>query len=110
MLLFQIILISFLLFALSRVALRFRGGQIEQGEAFFWGIVFTAAILALVFPRELSVLANALGIGRGVDLLVYISIVVLFYLVFRIYVLLESLRHEITKLVREIALKGKEKK
>lgn len=101
----QIVLIVFLLFALSRVVLRFKGGQIGSGEAFFWGIVFTSAVLSILFPTELSSLAKSLGIGRGVDLLVYISLVVLFYLVFRIYVLLENIRHDITEVVRKIALK-----
>lgn len=108
--LFQIILLVFLAFALSRVVLRFRGGQIRPLETFFWGMVFTAAALALIFPRELSLLANSLGIGRGVDLLVYVSILTLFYLVFRIYVFLENLRHEITELIRKIALKSEKPK
>lgn len=107
MIIFQTILIIFLTFALSRVVLRFKGGQLGPGEAFFWGLVFTAAALSLLFPRELSSLANSLGVTRGVDLVLYISIVVLFYLVFRIYVLLENLRHEITELVRKVALSGK---
>ncbi|MCL4390432.1 MAG: DUF2304 family protein [Patescibacteria group bacterium] len=109
MFLFQIITIFFLLFALSRVFLRAKGGQIKTGESFFWGVVFTAAGLAIVFPRELTSLANSLGVGRGADLVVYISIIALFYLVFRIYVMMENIRHEITELVRKVALEKKTK-
>lgn len=101
----QILLIVFLIFALSRVILRFRGGQITLGEFLFWGVLFSFAIIGIAFPNETTKLANTLGINRGVDLVIYASIVVLFYLVFRIYVGMENLRHEITELVRKLALK-----
>lgn len=104
MIIIQALLIIFLLFALSRVVLRFQGRQIKATEFIFWAILFTTAIVVTAFPSETTKLANALGIGRGVDLVVYASIVTLFYLVFRIYVQLEDLRHEITEVIRKIAL------
>lgn len=107
MVLIQVVLIAFLLFALSRVVLRFRGGQIKVTEFFFWSVLFTSAIFVVAMPFETTRLANILGIGRGVDLVAYISIATLFYLVFRIYVILEDLRHEITKVVREISIRPK---
>lgn len=105
----QIILTIFLLFALSRVVLRFRGGQIKFTEFGFWSFLFSMAIVVILYPTETTKLANNLGIGRGVDLVVYASIVTLFYLVFRIYVMMEDIRHEITELVRKIALERKSK-
>jgi hypothetical protein len=110
MTLIQIILVFFLLFALSRVVLRFRGGQIRAMEFVFWATLFSLAIVGVLLPTELSRLAGILGIGRGVDLIIYISIVALFYLVFRLYVALEDVRHEITQLVRKIALKDAKKR
>lgn len=107
MLLIQVLLSIFLLFALSRVMLRFWDKQISPKEFFFWAIVFAAAILITFFPNKTSDLANFLGIGRGADLITYASIAILFYLVFRIYVYLEDLRHQITEVVRKIALKDK---
>lgn len=105
MLIIQIILIIFSLFALSRVFLRFKGGQIRAMEFVFWTTVFSVAIVGVSLPGEISKLAALLGVGRGVDLIIYASIAVLFYLVFRLYVFLEDVRHEITEVVRRIALK-----
>lgn len=105
MLAVQVLLVIFLVFALSRVVLRFRGRQIRATEFLFWSILFLTAITVVAFPIEMTRLANLLGVGRGVDLVVYASVVVLFYLVFRLYVLLEDVRHEITELVRKLALK-----
>lgn len=110
MTLVQIGLLIFLFFALSRVILRFRSGQIKITEFGFWGALFSTAIVVILYPTETTQLANNLGIGRGVDLVVYLSVVTLFYLVFRIYVMLEDLRHEITELVRKLALEKTRKR
>ncbi len=102
----QLILLLFLLFALSRVFLRFRGGQIKYKEFIFWSVVFVSAIFGVLFPGETTRLARLFGIGRGADLVIYVSIIVLFYLIFRAYVLMENLSHQITELVRKIALEN----
>lgn len=105
MLLVQVILIVFLLFALSRVFLRFRDHKIKLVEFSFWSFLFASAIVAVLLPKETTSFARFLGIGRGVDLVVYASVAALFYLVFRLYVMMEDLRHDITKIVRKISLK-----
>ncbi len=110
MLLIQAVLNLFLLFALSRVFLRFRDKKVSGGEFIFWIGLFTTAIVGITFPNETSRVANLLGIGRGVDLIVYASIATLFYLIFRAYVLMEDIRHEITELVRKIAIENLKKK
>ena len=60
-------------------------------------------------PKFLDEIAHQIGIGRGIDAVVYGSVVLLFYLVYRIYVKAEFIEHEITSLVRKFALKDKEK-
>ncbi len=76
----------------------------------FWSVLFTSAIFAVFLPSQTTKIAEFVGIGRGVDLMVYASIVILFYLVFRTYILLEDIRHEITQAVREIALRDAQKR
>lgn len=104
----QVILLVFLAFALSRVYLRLRDHKIKSVEFVFWIILFGGAVAGVIFPNEITNLARLLGIGRGVDLILYASIVTLFYLMFRAYVLMEDTRHEITELVRKIALDKKD--
>lgn len=106
MTLIQLLLSVFLIFALSRVILRFRGSQLSPLEFLFWSVLFLAALVGIFFPEQTSQLARIFGIGRGADLVTYVSIAVLFYLVFRIYILIENLRHEITSLVRKIGLEN----
>jgi hypothetical protein len=62
----------------------------------------TASII--IVPEATSFLAHLLGIGRGVDLIVSLSLLISFYLIFRLYVALARLEQAITALVRAIAL------
>jgi hypothetical protein len=103
----QIIVLAFLAFAFSRVYLRVKSGQISWGMFFFWSLIWVMAILTTLKPEITSILAKKFGIGRGIDAAIYLSIVVLFYLVFRLHVYLEDLNHKITKLIREISLQEK---
>ena len=105
----QIFLAFFLLFALSRVFLRLRSSELSIIGFIFWSGIFGLAAIVVLFPGLTSGLARALGIGRGSDVVLYISIILLFYLVFRLYIYIEDLRHDITKIVKKIALKENDK-
>ncbi|MBI2617141.1 DUF2304 family protein [Candidatus Gottesmanbacteria bacterium] len=106
----QFVLSIFLFFALSRTFLRLRSGELSLIGFFFWSAIFSLAIIIVLFPELTSFVASPLGIGRGADVVVYVSIALLFYLVFRLYIFLEDIRHEITKLVQQIALQNDTKK
>ena len=101
----QIILITFILFAASRAFLRFRGGSLPFGAFLFWLFIWSSAAIAIFFPEETSKLASWAGIGRGADIVIYVSIALLFYLVYRLHVLMEGLRTKLSELIREVALK-----
>lgn len=105
----QIVLILFILFAASRAVLQFRGGTIRFGALSFWLSIWLVAIVAIIYPEETTRLARFLGIGRGVDIVVYASIAILFYLVFRLHVYLEDIRTEISTLIREVSLQEVQK-
>ena len=106
----QIILILFILFALSRAWLRYKDGHISAAEFAFWLIVWVSAITAIISPRTVGFFSNYLGIGRPADLITYVAILVMFYLIFRIYVALDGIEQTITKVVREVAIKKEKKK
>lgn len=103
----QLVAMAFLIFAFSRVWLRAREGSIGRGMFLFWILVWLLLLVAVSKPELTTQLARKLGIGRGVDVALYISIVTLFYLNFRSNVMIENLRHEITRLTRIIALSQK---
>lgn len=106
----QFVLSFFLLFALSRVLLQLRKGNLTIPSFLFWGGVFSVAIIGIINPALTAQAAKFFGIGRGADIVIYLSIALLFYLVFRLSIAIEDVRHELTELVRKIALSNHAKK
>lgn len=107
--LIQLLLFFFIIFALSRVLLQVKQGNLTFNAFFFWTAVFSMAIIGILYPQLTSKAAEIMGIGRGADAVIYVSIALLFYLVFRISVMIEDIRHEISELVRKLAFKEKVK-
>lgn len=106
----QIVLLIFIFFFLSRVYLRYREKVITTRTAFFWTIIWIMALVGVLLPGTTTKIASFFSVGRGVDAIIYIALTILFYLVFRIYVMIEDLRRDITTIVRSVALKNIEKK
>jgi hypothetical protein len=100
----------FALFAWSRALLRLRDKDIGIGEFIFWSVIWAVVIVLSLFPTVLTGTSAWLGIAQGIDAVIYVSIVILFYLVFRIYVQVDTMNKEITTLVRQIAMKNVKKK
>jgi small membrane protein len=110
----QIIIIVFALFALSRAFLRFKDNRLTVRDFSFWVVLWIAVIILSFMPNLISYASVIFGIGRGIDMIVYLGIIVLFYLVFRLYVKIENQEKELTRLVRNISIgkagKDREKK
>lgn len=106
----QIFLLVLVLFAVSRVYLRAKEKILSPKTALFWFAIWTAAAFGILLPTTTTNLAEIVGVGRGVDVIVYVSLALLFYLVFRVFVIVEDLRHEITSLIRQIALQNSSQK
>lgn len=67
-------------------------------------VVGVAAILLVMFPSAATEIAHHLGVGRGVDLVLYLSLVLIFFLLLRFWILTRQLEHKVTELLRQIAL------
>jgi len=108
--LLQVIIILFAAFALSRSYLRYRKNTESLLEFLLWIVVWVSVVVVVLVRRITAIPAQIFGIGRGVDVLVYLSIVFLIYSVYRIYSKIEKLEQDMTKLTREIALRQEKKK
>ena len=108
--LLQILVVAFALFAISRVILRFRDRKVSATSLILWSILWIGAIIVVLLPGTSFFFASILGIQRGADFVVYVSIIVLFYLMFRLYVKIDNVEKNVTKLVREIAIRRERKR
>ena len=100
----QILILAFIAFALVRTVRQFRAGRLTLAWLLFWVAFWLMAGVAVMLPQTTSTVANLVGVGRGADLVIYVSLLALFYLVFRVFVKIEEVEREITRLVRAIAL------
>lgn len=101
----QLVLIVVAGFGIFAAVQRFRRGGLSRLQLALWCVLWIAIIAVVFRPETASFLARMLGVGRGVDVIVYLSIVALFYLQFRMFGKLEDHERQITTLTRELALK-----
>ena len=106
----RIILILFALFALSRAVLRFKDKAININEFVFWAVVWIGGGIAIAIPGIVGQISRLSGIGRPADLVIYVTVILLFYLTFRSYVAIDKLEQKLTHVVREVAIKKAKKK
>ena len=98
---FQLAIALLSLFAIVSVMRKSREHLLGPVGALFW-IIFWVAIASVVsVPNVTQQIADVLGIGRGVDLVMYLSIAILFFLVFKLYIQIESMRRSLTEIARK---------
>jgi hypothetical protein len=100
----QLLLLPFVLAALAKVIQSYNRRRMPMPDFVFWSLVWIGTASVIIFPDATSLLAHLLGIGRGADLIIYTSLLISFYLIFRLYLALARLEQAITKVVRAIAL------
>ena len=104
----QIIAIIFAIFALTKVILRLRKKKLTINEFIFWAVIWVILIILSIFPDISHNIASFFGFGRGLDFFMVTSILLILYLILRIFIKLEDLDSRITRLARSITLKESE--
>lgn len=108
MIVLKIIITLFVLLSIYKLIKQKQNNKINLLSFIFWFILWIVIAIVFYLPETTSYIANIVGIGRGVDLAVYTSIVVIFYLLFKVFIRLNKIDREITKIVREKAIKDEE--
>ncbi|MEN4017729.1 MAG: DUF2304 domain-containing protein [Methanobacterium sp.] len=102
--LYQIIGSIIGLIAIILAILRFREGKMTIGMLSLWILIWIGVIYVSLDPGATNLFASFAGIGRGLDVVLILGLFGCYYLVFKIYTMIESMEKEITDLVRELAL------
>ena len=100
----QILIAAFVLFALWRTVGRFRAGDVSWRWLALWLLMWLAIGLAALLPQTTEWFARLIGVGRGVDAVLYASVIFLFYVAFRLFLRLERLEQDISRIVQAIGL------
>lgn len=108
LMLYQIIGIIVGLLGIMVTVIRFRDGKMSLGMLMVWSVIWIIVIGISFYPESTGFFASITGIGRGLDLILIVGLIGCYYLIFRIYNMVESIEEEITELVREIAIERKD--
>lgn len=104
--LLKILTTGFVVFIVMRMWQRRARRELSSREVAGWTVLWVLVLLASLWPHATDVAAGWVGIGRGADLLTFISVVALFALVSWLLARVERLERSLTQVVREGALRS----
>ncbi|MBI5465821.1 MAG: DUF2304 domain-containing protein [Candidatus Kerfeldbacteria bacterium] len=103
--LIQFIILAAVAIIWWRLYARLRSGELTWLEFVEWFALWLGVAVIVLVPEVASYLAAWVGVGRGSDLVVYLALLLVFYLLFKIFIRQEKLARQLTSVVRGLALK-----
>ena len=67
-------------------------------------IMIICAFVFILWPDITNIIAHKLGVGRGADLVFYISIIIFWFIVLKLYIRVRRLEKTFTEIIRKDAL------
>jgi len=107
--LIQIFILIFIAYVIYRLAVKLNKRELSVQLFLLWLIFWIIVGVIVVLPQTTQMVADWLGVGRGVDVVIYIAVLVLFYTVFRIFTRIEKIEKDLTYLVKEISIETSKK-
>ncbi|MBD3281155.1 DUF2304 family protein [Candidatus Uhrbacteria bacterium] len=102
--LIQILLILGFVLVFAITWRRFGQNVITFREASLWSFLWLSGVAFTLYPGLTERLASFFGVGRGVDLILYLAVAIQFFLIFKLFILNEQSERKITNLVEREAL------
>ncbi|MEE1128663.1 MAG: DUF2304 family protein [Methanobrevibacter sp.] len=69
-----------------------------------WSVFWVFVSLFAIFPEFSNSFARLFGITRGLDFIIILVFVILFYTVLKLYFLVDQMQNNLNKIVKEVAL------
>lgn len=79
-------------------------GRTTMRAGLGWSVLWTAGLLTVLFPDSTKILAEVLGISRGVDVILYSALFAGLTGFFMIYLRFRKLDRQVTILTQELAM------
>lgn len=101
----QIIALALIAIFIWRLSEQKKKKKIGQNEFIFWLTFWLLGVVAIILIKQLDRLVGALGFsGSGINFLLYLTVMILFYMVFKLRLALAKMDANLTSIVRKIAL------
>ena len=101
----QLVILAFSIFALSRVINNIRARNTDKIGMWFWVVFWIVIIFATLFPGLIDSVFLFFGVESVAEFGLYSMMILLAYMIFRLYAKIEDTEKNITKIVRTIAIK-----
>ncbi len=105
---FQIVVLPLLTIVVVLTAVQVARRRFGSRFAIAWIVLWAAAAITIADPDILVRAAHFLGIGRGADLVLYLSVIFSFAAFFITYLRFRRVEEQLTKLVRHLAIRDAE--
>ena len=103
----QIIATIIILSIFSQLIRKILKDKASLTKIIFWVLFWGISLIIIWLPKEtIDNIGNIFGVGRGIDVLVYLSIIFLFYNNLRLNERIDDMDKKVTKIVREVAKKN----
>ncbi|MBP1911178.1 DUF2304 family protein [Thermococcus stetteri] len=105
----QVIALLVLAYLLLRIYRDYSNGRLDRQSVVSWAILILVFVVVAIFPIQVSqTIKGLLGLGRGLDALFVVSIGLMFFVVFDLYLKIDKTEREITELTRKVAIELEE--
>ena len=84
--------------------LRYWHGKNSFGTFILWTIFWILVSIFAINPNASNHFAKLLGITRGLDFVIIVVFVLLFYAIIKLYLIIDKLEDDLNKMVKEVAL------
>lgn len=105
----QLLLSTIIIFIIYKTVLSFKRGNLSRNFTSVWLLLWSAVLFFIFEQNTLIKVAHFLGISRGVDLVIYLAVIITFYLIYKIFSTLNQINQKITEIIREIAVENPKK-
>lgn len=106
----QIIAILIISFLSYQVIKQKKKNQIGNNEYMLWLSIWITGAIAIIFLKQIDSFLSLIGLSASaINFLIYLSVIVLFYFVFKMRLTITKLDQNLTKLSRIVALENEKK-
>src|SRR3989339_236136 len=102
--LFQIIIILASLGFVGRALIRCAKKQISLWLFLLWTALWAGVTIVAIYPVIINRLADFVGVGRGVDLIIYVAIGVIVYILFKQQIRVGKVEKDLAQMVQTKAV------
>lgn len=105
---FQIVALPLIALIVLATVIQISRRRLAARFGFAWMVLWVAAAVSIADPEILVRAAHFLGIGRGADLVLYLSVIFSFLAFFITYLRFRRVEEQLTTIVRHIAIRDAE--